>query len=262
MKRAFTLIELLVVMAIMGVLGTIAAGSYVAMNRGQAEKSALEIAGNLIEIARQRANLDRCRTYVFVYNEVQSLDENDEPGKVCGLALAVKGVGRFSAVDGNDWYDEFGDLDQLFRAMQSENEGEELTEADYERKSSKSRIFSLRQQDFAVVRTGQRSEMTEEDLEDGETHQQVVFGYRKLEGNISFTVGEEYGREFAAARLPNGYVFSRSVSMRNESDLGLKKVDVYVINPDGDAQPLQIYSRQFDGSFKPLGSTADVETEN
>ena len=262
MRRAFTLIELLVVMAIMGVLGTIAAGSYVAMNRGQAEKSALEIAGNLTEIARQRANLDRCRTYVFIYNEVQSLDENDEPGRVCGLALAVKGVGRFSAVDGNDWYDEFGDLDQLFRAMESESEGE-LTEADYERKSTKSRIFNLRQQDFAVVRTGQRSELTEEDLEDGETHQQVVFGYRKLEGNASFVVGEEYGREFAAARLPNGFVFSDSVSMRSESDLGLKKVGVYVINPDDDAPPtLRIYSRRIDGSFKPLGSTADVETEN
>lgn len=261
MKRAFTLIELLVVMAIIGILGTLAAGSYMAMNRGQSEKAALEVAGNLIEIARQRANLDRCRTYVFVYNEVQSLDESDTPGRVCGLAIAVRAVGRFSAVDGNDWYDEFGDLDQLFRAMQSENESA-LTEADYERKSSKFRLFNLRQQDFAVVRTGQRFELTEEDLEDGETHQQVVFGYRRLDGNASFVAGEEYGREFAAARLPNGFVFSDSVPMRSNSDLGMKKVNVLVIDPDASPPALQVYSRRVDGSFKSLGSTADVKTEN
>ena len=257
-RRAFTLVELLTVIAIMGILGMAAVSGYQAITRGMAERGALRVAKNLAETARQRANLDRCRTYVYLYNEVESLETEDDPGKVTGLAIAVKGVGRMSAVDGNDWYDEFGDMDQLFRAM--EEDGEPLDEADYEKKSSKFRIFNLRQQKMAVVRNGLRFEITEDDLEDGQTHQIVVFGFRKLEGDASFIVGEEYGKEFSAVRLPNGFTFSSSVSMSSANDLGLKPVAVHVIEAGANSAPiLQVFARRADGSFQSIGSTSQVK---
>lgn len=258
MKKAFTLLELLTVIAIMGILGTAAVGGYQAITRGMGERAALQVAKNIADTARQRANLDRCRTYLFVYDEVQSVDTADEPGRMCGLAIAVKGAGRISAVDGNDWFDEFGDMDQQFLAM--EQGGQPLDEKDYAKKSTKFRLFSPRQEDFATVRNGARKELTEEDLEDRETHQTVLFGYHKLDGGASFAVGEEYAKEFAVVRLPEGFTFSGSASTKSASDLGLHKVAVKVIDRNDTSSPtLQVYARRPNGNFDPIGSTSEVK---
>lgn len=255
--RAFTLLELLTVIAIMGILGTAAIGGYQAITRGMGERAALQAAKNISDTARQRANLDRCRTYLFLYNEVQSVDSDDEPGRVCGLAIAVKGAGRISAVKGSDWFDEFGDMDQQFLAM--EKNGEPLDEEEYEKKAAKFRIFNPRQREFAVVRNGIREELTEEDLEDRETHQIVLFGFRKLSGGASFAVGEEYAKEFAVVRLPEGFTFSGSASTKSDGDLGLHLVDVKVIDRNDTSSPtLQVYARRPSGNFDPIGSTSEV----
>ena len=112
---------------------------------------------------------------------------------------------------------------------------------------------------FAVVRNGIREELTEEDLEDRETHQIVLFGFRKLSGGASFAVGEEYAKEFAVVRLPEGFTFSGSASTRSDGDLGLHLVDVKVIDRNDTSSPtLQVYARRPSGNFDPIGSTSEV----
>jgi len=260
MKRAFTLLELLTVIAIMGILGTVSIGGYQAITRGMNERAALDVARNIADTARQRANLDRCRTYLFLYNEVQSLTTDEEPGQVCGLAIAVKGAGRISGLDGTDkWLDEFGDLDKKFRAM--EKDGEELTEDEMKQKAGKFRLFKLTNEGkYAIVRDGVVSSLTEKDLEDGQTHQYRRFGYEKISGNISFSVGEEYGKEFGVVRLPKGFVFSSSVNMKSETDLGLHFVKGYVIDwGKTDSEDLEVYAQRPDGNFKKIGSTRNLK---
>lgn len=263
-RQAFTLVELLAVMAVMGILGTAAIGGYQAITRGISERGALQAAKGIAETARQRANIDRCRTYLFIYDEVQSIDSDDEPGRVSGLAIAVKGEGRISAVDGENWYDEFGDLDQQFRSL-TKTDGSEPDESDYQARSAKFRLFSPRQKDFAIVRNGIRTELTEEDLEDGETHQAVLFGFRKESGSgggggASFVVGEEYAREFAVVRLPDGFTFSQSASTKSVNDLGLHKIDVHVFESNTESLPaLTVYARRPSGKFEKVGSISEVE---
>ena len=68
MKRGFTLIELLVVIGIMGMLATVSIGGYSAVTRGMAERGALDAATGIAEAALQRAQIDRSRTYLFIFN--------------------------------------------------------------------------------------------------------------------------------------------------------------------------------------------------
>ena len=272
MRKAFTLLELLTVIAIMGILGSAAVGGYQAITRGMRERAALDIAKGVVDAACNRANIDMCRTYLYVYDEILSCDTDDAAGKVCGMVIAVKGVGRFSAIDGDLLLDEFADLDQQFRAM--EKDDKPLTESELESHSTKLRIFKLSEQngEYIIVRTGGYNERTETDLEDGETHQYKKYGYKKLEGNATFAIGEEYGKEFMVVRLPDGYTFAdESGRMSSDSNLGLHRVAVHMIQPDEISRSkinvtdetgfsgLTVFRRLPDGSFKQIGSTSQVK---
>ena len=260
MKRAFTLLELLTVIAIMGILGSAAVASYSAVTRGMAERGALDAAANISELTRLKSKVDRCRTYLFLYTEVLSADTDDEVANVSGLAIAVKATGRISAVDGTDWFDEFGDLDQEFLSLRSPD-GSELDDDDYERASTKFRLFNLNQKEFAVVRNGVRSTALDEpDLEDEtpagsgnfRTHKVQLFGWRKTGGNASFKVGEEYGREFSAVKLPLGFAFGKGKSNYTTSDIGLKFVDCQVFDTDSSGWSPDVYRRTPKGDWKKV----------
>ena len=279
MKKAFTLLELLTVIAIMGILGSASIGGYQAITRGMRERAALDVAKGIVDAAANRANIDMCRTYLYVYDEILSIDTDDEAGKVCGVVIAVKGAGRFSEIDGDMLLDEFGDLDQQFRAM--EENDKPLTEKELEAASTKLRLFKLSEGngDYITVRTGGYGERTETDLEDGETHQYRKYGYKRIEGNATFAIGEEYGKEFAVVRLPDGYTFADEQSrMSSANDLGLHKVNVHMLKPEAvsfskignkgsntDATDgtgfsgLTVFRRLPDGSFKQIGSTSQVK---
>ena len=134
MKRAFTLVELMIVVGLMGLMAMISIGSYSAITRGMNDRAALDAAKSLADAALQRASLDRSKTYIYLFNEVTKLDSEMEAGIACGVAIAVRPIGRITQVPEAGFYcDEFGDLDGTFDALDEEgaeaSEGEKETEA-------------------------------------------------------------------------------------------------------------------------------------
>ena len=256
MKRAFTLLELLTVVAIMGILGSIAVAGYSAVTRGMTERGALDAAANIAELTFLRSKIDHCRTYLFLFTEVLSADGDEEVANVAGLAVAVKQAGRVSAIDGNDIFDEFGDLDQEFLSLRDKN-GQPLTEAEYEKASTRFRIYNLNRKEFTVVRNGVfNDDVTEPDLEDGRTHQPALFGFRKISG-ADFKVGEAYGREFSAIRLPVGFTFEKGKTRYSKDDVGLKLISgtsCHMFDPQrsNDRISLDIYRRKVNGEFQKV----------
>ena len=267
MKKGFTLIELLVVIGIMGMLTTVSIGGYSAMTRGMAERAALDATSGIVETALQRAMIDRSRTYLFLFNEVTRVDSEDEAGIVCGVAIAVKAVGRITRVVGDLYCDEFGDLNQSYAALDEESENE--SESEQQQSAASVRIYNLRSRDIATVREGVFCDNNNlgMDLEDRETSADgtprkiKAYGFKKVSGS-SFQVGDEYGQEFAVMRLPPGFTFSSSVSMSSSSDLGMKQVgNVKEINATvsgsatattPSAPTIQVYRRRPDGSFQQI----------
>ena len=278
MKRAFTLLELLTVVAIMGILGSAAVGGYQAITRGMTERAALDATRNLCELAWRRARIDRCNTYVFLFTEVLSADTDDDVANVAGLAVAVKGIGRASAVDGSDtFYDEFGDLDQAFRLFDDENDA--MDEDDYEKASSRFRLYNLNSKDFAIVRNGIMTEIREPDLEESNDsggggsgvkganaaptasnradRKFRIFGYKKIEGKATFKAGEEFGREFAAIKLPPGFTFEKGKSSYGDSDVkdGLVKISgnhCHVFDENASKWHPKVWRREPSGAFTEL----------
>lgn len=261
MKRGFTLVELLVVIGIMGMLATVSIGGYSAVTRGMAERGAIDAAAGAAEIAFQRAKIDRTRTYLYLFNEVLRLDSEDNVGLVSGVAVAVRPVGRFTRVSGSEFYDEFGDLNQSYSAL--EEESRDASASEKEQSAASVTIYNLRTRETSTVREGvyRSPTVAEPDLEDanGKTRDLCAYGFKKISG-ASFEVGDAYGQEFAVMRLPPGYVFSSSVTMASSSDLGRKLVDVREILPThGSAPSIEVFSRRPDGSFKSVGSTSQSE---
>ena len=266
MKRGFTLIELLVVIGIMGMLATVSIGGYSAVTRGMAERAALNAATGIAKAALQRAQIDRSRTYLFLFNEVTRVDSEDEAGVVCGVAIAVRPVGRITRVVDDLYCDEFGDLNQSYASLDEESENE--SESEQEQSAASVRIYNLRSREIATVREGVSCDNHNLgiDLEDRETGDEgkpqkiKAYGFKGV-GGASFQVGDEYGQEFAVMRLPPGFAFSSSVTMSSSTDLGLKQVgSVEVIeSSDTSAPSLQVFRRLPDGSFKSIGSTSETK---
>ena len=266
MKRGFTLIELLVVIGIMGMLATVSIGGYSAVTRGMAERAALDAATGVAEAALQRAQIDRTRTYLSLFNEVTRADSDDEVGIVCGVAIAVRPVGRITRVVGDLYCDEFGDLNQSYAALDEESGSE--SESEQEQSAASVRIYNLRSREIATVREGVYCDNDNlgVDLEDrsnganGKPQRIKAYGFKKV-GGASFQGGDEYGQEFAVMRLPPGFAFSGSVTMSSASDLGMKQVgSVEVIEPsDTSAPSLQVFRRLPDGSFKSIGTTSETK---
>jgi len=263
MRRAFSLLELLVVIGILGMMSTLAIGGYSAVTRGMAERGALDAAAGIAEIALQRANIDRTRTYLFLFNEVSRIDSEDQVGVVCGLAVAVRPIGRVTRVSGNEFYDEFGDLNQSYSAL--DEVSRDASDSEKEKSAASVRIYNISSKDYVTVREGvYPNTLQENDLEEGDSgmgRDVTAYGFKKIGGSGTFSVGDEYGQEFSVMRLPPGFTFSSSVSMSSTSHLGLHKVgQVEVIEPTDSAAPnLQIYSRRPDGSFQSIGTTSQTK---
>lgn len=265
MKKAFTLVELLLVIALMGIMGTLAVGGYAAVTRGMSERAALAAARSVVDAAFQRAQIDRTKTYLFLFNEVIKVDSDTESGIAQGIAVAVRQCGRVSMVSGNMIYDEFGDLDRAFKSLEDDDSA--ASDGEQQAAASTMRIYKLGSNKSCVnVEEGFYSkEITDNDLSEataenpgGNAVTWTVYGFKKVSG-ADFNVGDAYGQEFAVTRLPPGYTFSSSVSMSSASDLGQRQVKVEELDPDGSAPSVTVYARRPNGTFESIGSTGSVK---
>ena len=260
MRKAFTLIELMVVVGIMAMMSTIAIGSYSALTRGMNDRAALDAARSLADAALQRANLDRTKIYVYLFNEVTKLDSEMTAGTACGLAVAVRPVGRITQVPQSDLFcDEFGDLERTYKAL--EEEDDEASESEKEKSATTFRLYNVSQKTYATVLEGVfASGVSDKDLEDDAQREWTVHGFKKVSGSATFKVGDLYGQEFAITRLPPGYTFSSSVSMSGTADLGQKQVNIIEINPTDSSTPsFNIFARRPNGSFDNIGNVTQAK---
>ncbi len=275
MKKGFTLVELLAVIGLMGLMGAIAIGGYSAVVRGMSDRAALDAAKGIIDAARQRANLDRKKTYVYLFDEVVKVDSEMSAGIVNGVAIAVRPVGRVSAVVGDLICDEFGDLANTYASLSAE---EGSSDSEMEASASTMKLYSIPQKDFALVKEGvfKTSVQVNRTLEtpDGDSDETATgvsgedwvnrrfyyYGFKRVGGGATFSAGDEYGQEFAVARLPPGYTFSSSVQMSGASNLGQQGGRIIELNPTDNASPgVTIYRRRPDGNFESIGSTTQIE---
>ncbi|MBO7722133.1 MAG: type II secretion system protein [Kiritimatiellae bacterium] len=262
MKRAFTLIELLVVIGLMGLMATISIASYSAVTRGMSDRAALDAAKSIADAALQRANLDRTKTYLYLFNEVVKLESDMSAGVVCGVVVAVRPVGRITQVPESSFFcDEFGDLNQTYNSL--EEEDETASESEMERQASTFRLYNVAAREYATVIEGVfKFELNDSDLEadGGAPVRWPVYGFRKTGGAATFKVGDQYGQEFAVTRLPPGYVFSSSVSMSGTADLGQKQVSVIEIKPTDSTPPsFNVFAMRPNGTFDNIGNVNQVK---
>lgn len=275
MKKGFTLVELLAVIGLMGLMGAIAIGGYSAVVRGMSDRAALDAAKGIIDAARQRANLDRKKTYVYLFDEVVKVDSEISAGIVNGVAIAVRPVGRVSAVVGDLICDEFGDLANTYASLSAE---EGSSDSEMEASASTMKLYSIPQKDFALVKEGvfKTSVQVNRTLEtpDGDSDETATgvsgedwvnrsfyyYGFKRVGGGATFSAGDEYGQEFAVARLPPGYTFSSSVQMSGAGNLGQQGGRIIELNPTDNASPgVTVYRRRPDGNFESIGSTTQIE---
>ena len=258
----------------MGLMGAIAIGGYSAVVRGMSDRAALDAAKGIIDAALQRANLDRKKTYVYLSDEVVKVDSEMSAGIVNGVAIAVRPVGRVSAVVGDLICDEFGDLANTYASLSAE---EGSSDSEMEASASTMKLYSIPQKDFALVKEGvfktsvqvnrtletpDGSEETSTGVsgEDWEKRGFYYYGFKKVGGGATFSAGDEYGQEFAVARLPPGYTFSSSVQMSGASNLGQQGGRIIELNPTDNASPgVTVYRRRPDGNFESIGSTTQIE---
>lgn len=282
MKKGFTLVELLAVIGLMGLMGAMAIGGYSAVVRGMSDRAALDAAKGLVDAARQRANLDRKKVHVYLFNEVLKLDSDMSAGIASGVAIAVRPVGRVSAIRDNLICDEFGDLNGTYASLDSETS--DSSSSGVSSGGATTRLYNMRTGNFAIVKDGvfltsphsnrtletpesesSSSSSASEDSgiegEDWKDRDFSYYGFEKVDGDADFRAGEEYGQEFAVARLPPGYVFSQSVTMSGASSLGQQQVGTpLVISPDATSSPsITVYRRRPDGQFESIGSTSQVK---
>lgn len=270
MRRAFTLLELMVVVAIMAALAAISVSGYRALTKGMQDRSALVAVQTLVDAARQRAEIDRQPMVIYFYDQLlQTHDESagtDMTGH--GIAVAVRPIGRISAIDGNYLCDEFGDLDQVYASENqqssdaSANDSNETAIRFYRMADGNyvdvSPTVAKRPISAVFIMTGETSGDNSSEDDSGEK-QILCHAFKKLSGTATFKVGDVYGGEFASVTLPDGYFFGSSAP----TQVGVKSIEKMQIDaPDScsdeakGAKSVTIYARGAGGiGLDKVGST-------
>lgn len=236
--------ELMVVVGIMAFLGVAATGGYNALQRGIAERGAVDAASALLKAAKERAMVDRVPTAVFCYNRMVREATDDENAVVVGEAVAIRRAGRITRVQGNYLYDEFGDLDRSYDRLKPSQQSDLQS-----RKGMRLWRFDdrdMNQMQYSVVSDAVLDDddmpgisfMPWGDQLDGESGVSssnisiracAFFNLNKSDHEpASWQVGNGYGFEFMTLRLPNGFIFKNAVP----STVGdIVQADAFVFNP-------------------------------
>ena len=251
MKKGFTLIELLTVVGIMAMLGVAASNGYRALARGMRERSAVAAASAALRGARERALVDRRPTIIFCYNRmVREPNANaDVNGIVVGAMTAIRCAGRISGIgDGGDLlYDEFADLDRVYRSTDDKEDCKEtigLRLFRYDKSDMRySIIAEAVLQDKAMAYVPSYGDSTEVMLT-------AFYNLRRSQHEPSWKIGDRYAFEFIDIELPEGFVFGKGnlptrageivVVEKFEFDPDSKnnqQVDVYFASPNASGMP-------------------------
>ncbi len=216
MKKAFTLLELMVVMAIMGSMAAMAIGGYRSYIRGMADRSALVAVQSMVDMAAQRAEVDRRPAVIYFYDELLQRDDEgkgrDRAGH--GIAYAIRPEGRVTMVDGDRIYDEFGPDggEGVLRGR--------LYLMDGTAKSFVVEDMKREYRDEVFVMTGQELGKDTENLptsvqgllkeESPKSGKQILtYAWRMTSGDVP-RPGDVFGVKFATCTLPDGYFFTAS----------------------------------------------------
>lgn len=231
MKKAFTLLELLLVISIMGLMGTVSVGAYRAMQRGMEERGVVQNVNEFFRLAYERAQIDNTPVVIYMWNETLSDEERSDNSEliVIGKAVAVRGFGRITKVDGDRLVDEFGDL----RALAERNlETDEIVENPSASVANNIYLYQLKgnsgMQRTKVSQTTSRYTINEPVIVDesvgtaGDDDSGRGDSLREFEafayvmaggsGGAGWKAGDRYGLEFAQLSLPHNYIFGNDYS--------------------------------------------------
>lgn len=241
MNRAFTLIELLVVVGIMSFLGVAATSGYNALQRGMAERGAVDAASSILKAARERSLVDRSPTMVFCYNRLIREQTADENAIVVGEAVAVRRAGRVTWAQGKLIVDEFADFDGVYEAFEDEGDlqdrkGMRLWRFD-DRKMNGMQYSIVA--DAVLDRDFNGKLWTFGGWSNGDTvgnsnlPMRVYAFYDQDKSshapNGNWQAGQGYGFEFATLQLPHNFIFDGQVPTR----LGdVQEADSFYFDPD------------------------------
>jgi len=240
-KQGFTLIELLVVVGIMAFLGVAATGGYNAMQRGMAERGAVDAASSILKAAHERALVDRSPTVVFCYNRlIREPGKEDENAIAVGEAVAVRRAGRVTWAQNELIVDEFADFDGVYEALEDESDIRERKGMrlwrfdDREMYNMQYSIVAdaVLDKDFAgKLRTFDG--WANGDAAGNSNLPMRVYAFYNLKKSDhepgDWKAGQGYGFEFASLQLPHDFVFDGNIPTK----LGdVAEVKAFYFDPD------------------------------
>lgn len=230
-NRGFSLLELLTVVAIMGMLSTLAVTSYFSAIRGMTRRSAIKHLVNTLVLARQRSCMEGSRMSVLIFNEVTGYDSRNK-AIVAPSYVICKEVGRVSAKQGDQIYDEFTALDKLFGYEKSVS----AIKSDGEYASM--RLYNLAEGKWTCVYP--KVLLTKDInaiISDGESVNLPIFTFvknarseSKNPSSATWEVGDPYGIEVTPLNsLPRGFWFKKFEDAENRAPICI------TFEPDGNA---------------------------
>ncbi len=240
-RDGFSLLELLAVMAIVAMLSTLAVTSYFSAIRGMSSRTARRGLTNALSMARQRACIDGCRVSLIIFNEAAGFDTSGS--KVSDLAasyVVCRELGRFSFVREDLLFDEFADLNKLFREKLS-------TDTSSDSVAGAIRLYNLSAGSWSLVRpyVVKKKVGSKARLHYSEKSFQIeAYAFQRLTGsgmqssgggNPTWKAGDSYGIEVMPVQsLPKGFSF-RELNANASSDASLTDVRHVTFEPDGSA---------------------------
>jgi prepilin-type N-terminal cleavage/methylation domain-containing protein len=244
MKRnAFTLLELMLVMAIMGMMGTLAVGSYRGIQRGMEERGVMQNVNQFLKSAYSRAQIDRQPVVVYLWNETVSEETETKELHVSGHAVAVRPFGRVSSVQGNYIYDEFGDLrsnSNIRNIDETDENNSSVSTSNIDYPGNRTYIYKIDastspMRKTLISQTTILQELTEpvfggRDFGGSGEQEDTGSNFKKIpaycyvissadSSGVKWQSGDLYGFEFQELVLPKNYIFGSNYSKTESSPI-------------------------------------------
>ena len=231
-RSAFTLVELLVVVGLMAMLATVSIAGYSAVNRGMADRGALQSAVSTLRVAQQTCLIDRVPTKVLFFN--QKIVKGSATA-FQGTAIAIKQAGRIT-MDPQSAFgmlvDEFADWDKSYPVKRKNAGGGGGNRVGMRffsmRKSDESKGFDkcstlvnpyvtqVNALDDCMIQRGMK---IEEWCKEYAPNNNVMYGFEAVSGSVGdWKAGDPYGIEIARIDLPKGYIFGNDAPKGDKLD--------------------------------------------